>query len=172
MLLLTPAAVFFGCLALMARPAGTIGGFALTLAVGVAGALGPVPATREPGPGIARWLAATAVGVGVFALARLMERPLVPPARPAALAGVVAAAVAEELFFRRLAYGWLARWGAAIAASGAAVLFALVHAPAYGIGVLPLDFAAGLLFGWQRWCTGGWTAPAVSHGAANILQLL
>ncbi len=174
--ILTPAVIFFGCLALAARPVGTVGGFALTLGVGLAGAFGPLPASRDAGPGIHRWAAATAFGAGVFLLARILERPLVPPARPLTIAGVIAAAVAEELFFRRLAYGWLARWsargGAAIAITGAAVLFALVHAPAYGIGVLPLDFAAGLLFGWQRWATGGWTAPAVTHAAANVFQLL
>lgn len=173
---LSSTAILFGCLALAARPSGTMAGFALTLAVGLIGALGPTPASRESEPGIPRWFAVTAMGIGTFALARIIERPLVPPARPVTIVGVIAAAAAEELFFRRLAYGWLARWpargGAALAVTGAAALFALVHAPAYGIGVLPLDFAAGLLFGWQRWATGGWTAPAATHAAANVFQLL
>jgi membrane protease YdiL (CAAX protease family) len=170
--LLAPVAVLLGCVALAARPAGTIEGFAVTLGVGLIGALAPLPPARDARWGAGRWTGAAALGVGTFGLARFLERPLIPPARPAALAGVIVAAVAEELFFRRLAYGWLARGGALIAVVGAAVLFALVHVPVYGMGVLPLDFAAGLLFGWQRWATGGWTAAAVTHAAANVLQLL
>ena len=52
------------------------------------------------------------------------------PALPSARTGVVAllavvAAVAEEAFFRRLLYGRLARWGAAVAVVGSAVAFGL-----------------------------------------------
>jgi membrane protease YdiL (CAAX protease family) len=42
----------------------------------------------------------------------------------------------------------------------------------YGVGVLPLDFAAGLIFGWQRRATGGWTAPAATHVFANLMASL
>jgi hypothetical protein len=41
--------------------------------------------------------------------------------------------------------------------------------PLYGIAVLPVDLGAGLLLGWQRWATGTWTVPAVTHAAANVL---
>jgi membrane protease YdiL (CAAX protease family) len=52
------------------------------------------------------------------------------------------------------------------------VVFALVHLPAYGTAAIPVDFGAGLLFGWQRWASGTWTAPAITHGAANLLAVL
>jgi membrane protease YdiL (CAAX protease family) len=50
-----------------------------------------------------------------------------------------------------------------------AVLFAAVHLPLYGAGALPLNLAAGVLLGWQRWATGSWTAPAATHAIANLL---
>jgi hypothetical protein len=37
------------------------------------------------------------------------------------------------------------------------------------MAVLPVDLGAGLLLGWQRWATGTWTVPAVTHAAANAL---
>src|SRR5436853_354664 len=76
------------------------------------------------------------------------------------------------IFLRRLVYGLLARWGDGVAVIGAAAAFGVVHIPAYGAHALPVDLAAGMLLGWQRWATGGWTAPAATHAAANILQLL
>jgi len=81
------------------------------------------------------------------------------------------AAVAEEIFFRRLTFGWLMRWGSGIAVIGSAGAFALVHARAYGLPALPLDLAAGILFGWQRWSSGGWVASALTHVVANLLQM-
>jgi hypothetical protein len=35
-----------------------------------------------------------------------------------------------------------------------------------------VDLGAGLLFGWQRWASGGWAAPAITHGAANLMAVL
>ena len=82
----------------------------------------------------------------------------------------VLAAVAEEALFRRVAYGWLARWGVPVAIVGSARRCSpLVHVPLYGMAVLPVDLGAGLLLGWQRWATGTWTVPAVTHAAANVL---
>ena len=78
--------------------------------------------------------------------------------------------MAEELFFRRLVYGWLASsWGAAVAICGSGVAFAAIHVPVYGFAVLPIDTAAGLLLGWQRWMTGGWSASGLTHVAANLI---
>ena len=53
------------------------------------------------------------------------------------------------------------------AIAGAAALFALIHVPIYGFGVLPIDFAAGLLLGWQRRESGTWTSSAVTHVIAS-----
>ena len=85
----------------------------------------------------------------------------------------VAAAVAEESFFRGLVYSLVddvAGPLAAVAVSSAG--FAVVHVPIYGWWVAPLDLAAGVLFSWQRWATGTWTVPAVTHGLANALAVL
>jgi len=84
----------------------------------------------------------------------------------------MAAAVAEELFFRKLVYNWLARWSIPLAIGGAAVAFAAVHVPAYGVAAVPVDLAAGVLFGWQRWATDGSTVPALTHSVANLIQFL
>lgn len=162
-----------GCFALAARTPAAPCLLAVTAVVAVIGGLAPVPnAGGGDGHGAARWFGSVALGIAAFALGRWLRPPAVPiPITAVALVANLLAAVAEELFFRRLAYGWLARWGAAWAIAGTAALFAVVHVPAYGLLALPIDAAAGLLFGWQRWVTGGWSAPAVSHLAANLLQM-
>ena len=81
------------------------------------------------------------------------------------------AAVAEEAFFRRFAYGLAATRGPAFAVVGSAAIFAAVHVTVWGWAVLPLDLAAGLVLGWQRWATGGWAVPAATHVAANLLAV-
>ena len=50
-----------------------------------------------------------------------------------------------------------------------ALAFAAIHVPVYGLAVLPIDTAAGLLLGWQRWVTGGWSASGITHVAANLI---
>jgi membrane protease YdiL (CAAX protease family) len=84
----------------------------------------------------------------------------------------VGAAVSEELFFRRLVYGALEPWHPAAAIIGSALLFALVHVPLYGPAVFWVDLGAGLVFSWQRWASGDWTAPAATHAVANVLAVL
>jgi len=136
--------------------------------VGAAGLALPVPA-RDPVAGAAPWLAA--VTIGVLAMA-LVARAAVLPAlafSPVPVAAAVLAAVAEEAFFRRFLYGWLAALGPALAVAVSAAAFALVHLPFYGVDSLALNVAAGLLLGWQRWATGTWTAPAATHALANVL---
>ncbi len=102
-------------------------------------------------------------------------RAIAPPIHAAytseAFVANIVAAIAEEAFFRRFVYGWLASRGEGFAIVGAATLFALIHVPIYGFGVLPIDFAAGLLLGWQRRESGTWTSSAVTHIVANILQM-
>ena len=82
------------------------------------------------------------------------------------------AAVSEELFFRRLVYGGLVRFGPAIAIGGSALLFATLHVPIYGPAVFWVDLGAGLLLSWQRWASGGWGAPAATHVVANLVAVL
>jgi membrane protease YdiL (CAAX protease family) len=119
-------------------------------------------------PGLTLWL-----GLGAVALAASVSGSPVPlPWSAAALPLSVLAAVAEEALFRRLAYGRLERFGAGVAIVGSALLFGLVHVPAYGLAALPVDVGAGLLLGWQRWASGTWTVPAATHAFANALVVL
>ena len=179
----TPLAVGLGLVALAARVPSTWA-VMVTASVGLVGLLAPIDAptpVRAPHPAsVANWLSAVALGlVAMLVAARLPGllglRPhgaerLAFRVAPAAIAASVVAAVAEEIFFRRLVYGWLAAsWGAAVAICGSAVAFAAIHVPVYGFAVLPIDTAAGLLLGWQRWMTGGWSASGLTHVAANLI---
>lgn len=167
--LLVPAAITLGCLALAARPASLAAIAVITVLVGVAGVTGPVRACEPRRAPRSRWALSVLIGALAFATARTFG-PCTPGTPVAsALVAVALASVAEEAFFRRLVYGWLAKWGAIAAVAGAAGLFAAVHVPAYGVYTLPLNVAAGALFGWQRWATGGWSAPALTHLAANLM---
>lgn len=169
--LLPLIAGLLGSAALALRPPATVASVAITLATGVIGGVTPVPRpARDERNGRLAWPAVTAIGIAAFAAARLLQHPMAPRMTPLAVVATAAAGVAEELLFRRLLYGALAAYGAALAVGGAAAVFAAVHAPAYGIAALPVDLAAGLVFGWQRWTSGSWTASAVTHAAANVLQ--
>jgi membrane protease YdiL (CAAX protease family) len=81
------------------------------------------------------------------------------------------AAVAEEALFRRVLYDRLLRLGVVGAVLGSAVVFALVHLPAYGVAAMPVDLGAALLLSWQRYASGRWTVPAVTHAVANLLAV-
>jgi membrane protease YdiL (CAAX protease family) len=115
-----------------------------------------------------------AVGVGAFVVGRVLAAgsPAAPPATLILIGMNTLAAVAEEAFFRRLVYGALLTGGPAFALVGSAVLFAAVHVTVYGLWVLPLDLAAGVVLGWQRQATGSWAVPAVTHVVANLLVVL
>jgi len=161
-----------GCLALAARPAVTWTAFGVTLAVGAAGLLAPVFAKHEETTGALAWVIVTALAIGAFETIRLSSAvPPMPWSSHAAIT-VVGAAVAEEVFFRRFLYAALLRRGVAVAIVVSALAFALVHIPAYGMRVFPIDLAAGLVLSWQRWASGSWTSPAVAHIAANLMTIL
>jgi membrane protease YdiL (CAAX protease family) len=113
-----------------------------------------------------------ALGIGAFAAGRLLGGHSPSPATVRLVALNSLAAVAEEAFFRRLAYRALLPGGAAVAVAGSASLFALVHVTVYGFWVLPIDLAAGLVLSWQRWATGSWAAPALTHVLANVLVVI
>ncbi len=83
------------------------------------------------------------------------------------------AAIAEEAFFRRFLYARLeSEGGPVLAIAGTTVLFTIVHVTVYGAWALPIDAAAGLVLGWQRWASGSWHVPAVTHVIANILMVV
>jgi membrane protease YdiL (CAAX protease family) len=117
-------------------------------------------------------VAVLAVGIGAFLAAAATGRPTIHPVvGPTALAVTMLASIAEEAFFRGFLYGRLARVGAPWAIVASAGAFALIHVPAYPMPAVAVDFAAGLLFGWQRWATGTWLVPAATHAAANVLAV-
>ena len=162
-------AAFAGCVSLTARGVSwrAIG---VTVAVGVAAWFAPAaPRTRAP---VRTCALAAALGIGAFVLVRTQMDVLPYVGTMLAGAASLVAAVAEEIFFRRLVYDALSRWGAPVAIVGAAVAFAAIHIPTYGFVVLPIDIAAGLLFGWQRRVTGTVTVPALTHVVANLLSTL
>jgi membrane protease YdiL (CAAX protease family) len=180
-----PAVVAGGCALLVARPllygrladptVALVVLFTVLLAVGWAW---PAPAAPSPAaPGLGRgWSPAVVLGIGLaaFAAGRLLGG-LAPSAvlSPRLLVLTSLAAVAEEAFFRRLLYDHLdGRGGAVLAVAGTTVLFAIVHITVYGAWAMPIDAAAGLLLGWQRFASGSWRVPAVTHVAANIMMLL
>jgi len=169
---LTSLAALAGCVALAARPVLFWPAFAVTVAVGASGAIAPSDEAVSQRTGALGWTAVTLLGVVAFATIRLVA--LVPPApfRAGIATVAIGAGIAEELFFRRFVYGFLERRGPALAIAVSALAFALVHIPAYGTRVFPLDLAAGLVLSWQRWASGSWTSSAVSHVAANLMTIL
>jgi membrane protease YdiL (CAAX protease family) len=117
-------------------------------------------------------VAALAIGLGAFLAAAATGGPATHPViGPVALALTALASIAEEAFFRGFLYARLARWGAPCAVIVAAAAFALIHVPAYPMAAVAVDFAAGLLFGWQRWISGNWLVPAATHMAANVVAV-
>lgn len=178
----TPLAIGLGLLALAMRVPSTWA-VLVTAGVGVVGLLAPIDRPTRPdapalhAPSALNWLTAVALGLAAMLIAARLPgllglRPhgLVFRVAPAAVGASVVAAVAEEIFFRRLVYGWLVTtWGPAVAVCGSALAFAAIHVPVYGFAVLPIDTAAGLLLGWQRWMTGGWSASGLTHVAANLI---
>jgi hypothetical protein len=145
--------------------------FAALLVVGVSA---PLPQVSGDGARSGRVVAgATAIGVLAFALGRVAIGGHAPTAATfTAIAANTLAAVAEEVWFRRLCYGLLAPAGPGFAILVTTVLFAAVHVSTYGVTVLPLDLAAGALLGWQRAVSRSWTAPALTHVLANLFVLL
>jgi membrane protease YdiL (CAAX protease family) len=182
-----PAAVVAllgGCVLLVLRPPllrATSAPVSMLVAVfalvGAVGAWWPAPGGHHRRGGEDRPAApvglALLVGVGAFGVGRLIGGGHSPGTLTLHLFVLNSlAAVAEEAFFRRLCYGILGSGGAAWATAGSALLFALVHLTTYGAWVLPIDVAAGLVLGWQRWATGSWRVPALTHVLANLLVVV
>jgi hypothetical protein len=139
--------------------------FAVLLVVGLAWPVAP----EQRGP----LVGALAVGLAAFALGRLIGGGRAPaPPTLRVVAASTLAAVAEEAFFRRLLWAVLRPGGVVLAGLGSASLFAVAHVTVYGWWVLPLDLAAGLVLAWQRWASGSWAVPAVTHVVANLLVVI
>ena len=165
-----PAAVVLGCAALAARSVSALS-LGPTMAVGVLGLAGVVSYHDAEHPSRARIAGVTLIGVVAVVAVRMISPPIHVAYTSWAFGANMVAAVAEEAFFRRFVYGWIAARSEDLAIVIAAILFAVIHIPVYGIGVLPIDFAAGLLLGWQRRESGTWLSPAITHAVANIILM-
>jgi membrane protease YdiL (CAAX protease family) len=144
------------------------------LAVGMASLLGLQTGQARSGtiPNDA-WKVVLAVAVAVAAFGAMARQDAIPARLGVAgLVLTVLASVAEEAFFRGFLYQRLIRRGPWLAIAVGAAAFALVHALAYPPAAVWVDFAAGLLFGWQRWATGSWLVPAGTHLLANLLVVM
>jgi membrane protease YdiL (CAAX protease family) len=170
------AVVLSGLVVLSARPfvgelpVGRVVLFACAYGLIGLAAVGVPAATERPRLAPPAVLGLGLVSIGTSAI--VAGSPAPAPWTSVALPLSLLAAVAEEALFRRVLYGRLIHLGAVAAIAITAVVFALIHLPAYGTAALPVDLGAGLLFGWQRWASGSWTVPAVTHGAANLLAVL
>lgn len=139
--------------------------------------LGLTPRTADEGDRRALPAMSAAVVFGGGALVFLAGRLLAAGHSPGpATARLVAlntlAAVGEEALFRRLGFDVLLAAGPVAAVSGSAVLFGLAHVTVYGWWAFPLDTAAGVVFGWQRWASGTWLVPAATHALADVLVVI
>jgi hypothetical protein len=172
------AVVAGGCVLLLVRPpllrastsptATLVMIFVALLVVGLAW-----PLARESNQTVVAPAIVLALGLAAFALGRLIGGGTAPASPTTTVVALnTLAAVAEEAFFRRLVYGALIASGAAVAITGSALLFAAVHVTVYGAWVLPIDLAAGVLLGWQRWAGGTWRVPAVTHALANVMVVV
>jgi hypothetical protein len=180
---LVGAVAVVGCALLAARPAVVAATsypvVVLTLlfvAVLAAGALLPLPSPVAGAParvGVWTTVQVALIGVVAFGAGRWLVGGHPPTTATAFLVVTnTLAAVAEEAWFRRLCFGLFAPAGTGFAIVGSTILFAAVHVSIYGVWVLPLDLAAGLLLAWQRSVTGSWAAPAITHVVANLLIAL
>jgi uncharacterized protein len=163
-----------GLVFLLARPTLISSPFGLALLAGgylllLVGAV-VVRTRREDGP--LGWGVPLALGLVAVAGAGVVAGPVAERRVGAVAAGLaLLAAVAEEALFRRVLYDRLLRFGVVAAVLGSAVVFALIHLPSYGLAAMPVDLGAALLLSWQRYASGRWTVPAVTHAVANLLAV-
>jgi hypothetical protein len=78
--------------------------------------------------------------------------------------GGLIAPVAEEIFFRGIVYGFLRRWGFAVALIGSTLLFAWVHP---GAGVPITQIIGGLVFAAAYEIEGNLAVPITIHVLGN-----
>ena len=113
--------------------------------------------------------------VGFTIVGGLANGPLAPGlGRPAAAFVpwaliTVVVATTEEALLRGMLFDRVRLAGGTLGAIAiTTVAFALLHVPLYGLHVVPLDIAVGLLFAGLRLGTGTVAAPAAAHAVADL----
>jgi membrane protease YdiL (CAAX protease family) len=145
--------------------------FTVVMALGLAAPLD----RKKRGRAVSSITTAVVFGAGlmVFLGGRLLAGGHSPAPASGLLIGLnTLAAVAEEALFRRAAFAALLPAGPACAIAGSALLFGLAHVTVYGWWAFPVDAGAGIVLGWQRWASGSWTIPAVTHALADLLVVI
>ncbi len=152
---------------------------AIAFAMPLLGSQRARPLLAGAGWGVLAWVVASAL---TYAIVVLLERLGVEPALQAAeqaiaslnpvlvvLAVVVLAPIAEEIFFRGVAFNaWLAERGRRFAYIGSAALFAVIHASL--VSLLPI-FLLGLALAWVYRRTGSLLAPIAMHAMVNGISV-
>jgi membrane protease YdiL (CAAX protease family) len=168
------AVVLGGAVAVRVAVAGPAGPSSVTAGLVFAALLAALVALCRPALGAPRWIVPAGLGgAAVLVLPAAVANGGLGDLPATGYLGWAAAttlvATTEEAFLRGALFGALIRWrGPDVAVVGAAVAFALLHLPLYGVAALPLDLAVGLLLGALRLLTGGWAAPAVAHAGADL----
>lgn len=126
--------------------------------------------------GVLAWLLASSLGVLVTIVLELLGLPVQPglAAQQAVaildpwlviVAIVIVAPVAEEIFFRGVAFNaWLRERGTRFAFIGSSLLFAVVHLSL--VAFVPI-FVLGLALAWVYRRTGSLLAPIAMHATVN-----
>src|SRR6266849_3838260 len=112
---IAPLLIVVGCTVLLLRPVGVPTSMFIMVGVGVIGLLVPVSLPATAGRvSTARWVAVVAIGIAAIVIAR--TRTVAVPSSFSLLdiGANALAAVAEEIFFRRLTFGWLMRRAALV----------------------------------------------------------
>ena len=180
-MLIQAAVVATGLTILMVRPTvigvlgwaapEVVGLFSLVLAIGLVAPLDQASVRL-------RSSAATSIpvfgaGASVFVIGRILSAGHSPAHATVLLIALnTLASVAEEALFRRTAFALLLPAGPAVAIAGSALLFGLAHVTVYGWWAFPVDVAAGVVLGWQRWASGTWLVPAATHALADLLVVI
>jgi uncharacterized protein len=131
------------------------------------------------GWGVVAWIVANAIGVGIAMIFEALDVPPEPQAAERALEvldpviAVVAivgfAPLAEEIFFRGVAYaGWRREHGVRRATIGSAVLFAVIHFSL--LGLVPI-FLLGLWLAWLYERTRSLLSSIVLHATFNGISV-
>ena len=152
---------------------------AIAFAMPLLGSNRPRALIAGMGWGVVAWIVATVV---TYAIVVLLEQVGIEPDQQAAeraigflepwlvvVAVVIVAPIAEEVFFRGVAFNaWLRERGRRFAYIGSAALFAAIHVAL--VSLVPI-FLLGLALAWVYRRTGGLLAPIAMHATFNAISI-